>query len=273
MRIFAKCLTVAAAMLAAQGGAHAQIVLVGNAVQEHAGRSGDTYNGTIRVANTGRAAAEARVYLTDYHFTADGRTFYDTPGRLSRSNTRWITFTPSRLVIPAGGESTVAYSITVPSVGADSMGGTYWGMIMVEGVTPEEADKLSSANPGKVPSLSLQVGIRYGVQIVMQLPGGGLPSLEFQNPTMIPGVSGKELHVDFANSGATAYRPDIRLELYDEAGVLRLSTHSQRGLLYPGCSARQVFKLGDLPAGDYRAVVIADTGGDEVFGAQYRLKL
>ncbi len=273
MKVFVKCLTVAVAMFAAHGDAQAQIVLVGNSIHEHDGRAGDTKNGTIRVANRGSVAAEAKIYLTDYHFLADGRTFYDTPGSLARSNARWITFTPARLMIPAGAEATVAYSIAVPSTGADSMGGTYWSMVMVEGVTAEEKNKLGSANPGQNTSMSLQVGLRYGVQIVTKLPGRALSNLQFQNPAIVSLASGKELHLDFANSGAIAYRPDIRLELYDEAGVLRLSTHSQRGLLYPGCSARQVFKLGELPAGPYQAVVVADTGGDEVFGAQYRLKL
>ena len=47
---------------------------------------------------------------------------------------------------------------------------------------------------------------------------------------------------------------------------------SERGLLYPGTSLRQEFRLGTLAAGTYKALVVVDTGGDQVFGGQFTLQ-
>ena len=45
----------------------------------------------------------------------------------------------------------------------------------------------------------------------------------------------------------------------------------------PGSRLRETgllrFDLGAIPAGEYQALVVADAGGDQVFGAQYHLKL
>ena len=46
----------------------------------------------------------------------------------------------------------------------------------------------------------------------------------------------------------------------------------ERGLLYPGASLKQVFALGKLASGTYRAIVFADSGEDAVFASQYTLK-
>jgi hypothetical protein len=43
-------------------------------------------------------------------------------------------------------------------------------------------------------------------------------------------------------------------------------------LLYPGTSLKQVFSLGRLAPGTYRAVVFADSGEDAVFASQFTLK-
>jgi hypothetical protein len=81
------------------------------------------------------------------------------------------------------------------------------------------------------------------------------------------------LELEVANSGTLAYRPELRVELFDAAGNRAGTFSATRGLVYPGASIRQRFELGRLPAGDYQALVVGDSGGAEVFGAQYRLKL
>jgi hypothetical protein len=73
------------------------------------------------------------------------------------------------------------------------------------------------------------------------------------------------------NAGERAYRPNLWIELYDAAGTLRGRMEQQRGLLYPGTSLKQHFSFGALPAGEYKAVVFADTGDDTVSAAQYKL--
>ncbi len=53
---------------------------------------GKSYEGTIELMNPDAAPQEVRVYQTDYSFSSDGTVAYGEPGRLPRSNARWIRF-------------------------------------------------------------------------------------------------------------------------------------------------------------------------------------
>ncbi len=63
----------------------------------------------------------------------------------------------------------------------------------------------------------------------------------------------------------------MSLELYNESGELVKKASQSRGLLYPGTAARQVFDVGKVPPGQYTAVLVADGGGDKVFGGQFKV--
>ncbi len=250
--------------------ARAQITVAGTAVEERAARPGESYSGTLTLRNEGSETEEARMYLTDYTFSADGRSAYGTPGSLPRSSARWIVFSPAQVRIAPGGEATVGYTVTLP---ADAgLAGTYWSMLMVEGI---ERGSAESAAPGarERVRMGIRPTIRHGIQIATTVEGTGTPAVRFDGTRAYGAGRAKMLELDLSNAGDVAYRPEIRVELYDGSGRAAGSFTSRRGLLYPGTSLRQTFELGALPAGDYQALVVADAGGDEVFGAQYRLKL
>jgi len=249
--------------------AAAQITVLGSGVEEHAAQPGETYSGTLHLRNDGRQAEEARVYLSDYSFGADGRTTYAAPGSLPRSSARWVAFTPSTVRVPAGGEATVGYTVTVPATAG--LHGTYWSVVMVEGIAHGSPESTTGAAPARV-RMGVQSSTRYAVQLATTL-GADAPQVRFASARAYPSASGKVLELDLANAGEVAYRPEIRVELFDEAGHKAGAFTSKRGLLYPGTSLRQTFELGAVPAGTYQALVVADAGGDQVYGAQYRLKL
>ncbi|HET7228507.1 MAG TPA: hypothetical protein VFJ16_00760 [Longimicrobium sp.] len=249
--------------------AAAQITVLGNGVEERAVQPGETYSGTIRLRNEGRQAEEARVYLSDYSFAADGRTQYAAPGSLPRSSARWIAFTPSQVRIAPGGEATVGYTVTVPAGAA--LHGTFWSLLMVEGIAHGSPESTAAAPAARV-RMGVQPSIRYAVQIATTI-GADAPQVRFASARAYAAGAGKVLEVDVANAGDVAYRPEIRVELFDEAGNRAGAFTSRRGLLYPGTSLRQTFELGSVPPGTYQALIVADAGGDQVFGAQYRLKL
>jgi hypothetical protein len=246
----------------------AQITVLGGGVEEHAARPGETYSGTLRLRNDGREAADARVDLRDYTFAADGSSRFDPPGSLLRSNARWIAFSPSQVHIPPGGEAALGYTVTVPP---DAGRGTFWSMLMVTAIERGAAGSTAPPPDARV-RLGIQATLRYGVQIATTLAGPA-PRVAFSNAHAYAGPRGKVLELDLANAGEVAYRPEVRVELFDEAGQRVASFSSRRGLLYPGTSLRQRFELGTLPSGSYQALVVADAGGDQVYGAQYRVKL
>ncbi len=259
-----------AALVVSMGAVRAaasQITVVGSVVEEHRATAGETRSGTVRLRNAGAAPARARVYLTDYAFTADGLTAYGPAGGSPRSSARWVTFSPSSVEIPALGEATVTYTVSVPAALATR--GTFWSMLMVEG---EGVAAAGAAARGARVQVGVGAAVRHGVQIATTV-GQGSRLAGFQAPRVAGVGARRRLEVDVTNAGELAYRPMVRLELFDAAGTQVRTLQSQRGLLYPGTSLRQTFEIGALPPGTYQALVTADTGDDDVFAGQYVVRL
>lgn len=258
----------AALLLAAPTPAlRAQIVVVSNTVSEQAAAPGQSYAGTLRLRNPDGVAHEARLYLRDYTFSADGRTDYPAPGTLHRSSARWVTVSPAQVRLGPGEEATVGYTVAVPA--DPGLTGTYWSLLMVEGVAPPAA---APDGRGRV-QVGITPTIRYGVQLATTIEGTGSAEVRFVAARAFADSTGKVLELEVANSGTLAYRPELRVELFDAAGNRAGTFTSRRGLVYPGASIRQRFELGRLPAGEYQAMVVGDAGGAELFGANYRLRL
>jgi hypothetical protein len=249
--------------------AAAQIVVTSGAVAEHQAAPGESWQGTIRLRNPTGQPHEARIYLSDYAFQADGSTTYAAPGTAARSSAAWATVSPSRVTVPAGGEATVAYTVAVPA--GRPLAGTFWSMVMVETAPDEPTAALP--REGRV-RVGVRTAMRYGVQLATTIRGTGAASAAFASPQAQAAAGGhRTLRFDVLNDGDLAYRPHVRLELFDADGAPRGRWEAERGLLYPGTSLRQSFDLGALPAGTYQALVVADAGGESVFGARYRLTL
>jgi hypothetical protein len=172
--------------------------------------------------------------------------------------------------VPANGQATVGFTVAVPAGAA--LAGTYWSMVMVEGVQAGGAE--AAAVRGARVRIGVRPTIRYGVQLATTISGTGSAKAAFANPHAEPAAAGhRTLAVDVANQGELGFRPKLRLELFDAAGNKVGRWEAARGLLYPGTSVRQAFDLGAIPAGTYQALVVADAGGESVFGARYRLSL
>jgi hypothetical protein len=259
-------LTVAATILAGVfggGRAQAQVGVVGSSIEEHEAAPGDRYEGTILLRNFSAQAQPVRIYQTDYRFSADGTSHFDTAGTTARSNARWLVPSTTSIVLPAGSDVTLSYVVTVPAV--DSLRGTYWSALMIEGAP--------SAPPAAANrQVALGSVVRYAVQIATHLKAPGARRVRLTRQGFAPDSVGKPaLDMVVENAGERAYRPLLWVELYDAAGTLRARTEQQRGLLYPGCSLRQRFTFAKLPAGEYKAVIFADTGDETVLATQYKL--
>jgi hypothetical protein len=245
----------------------AQIALVSSSVIERQAKPGEHFEGTLLIRNASRAPQEARIYQTAYAFFADGRTNYGAPGSLARSNASWVRFSPDHVVVPAGATVPVSYSVSVPT--ADSLRGSYWSVLMVEGVPAADAD--ASRPKAERPSLGLVMLTRYATQISTTV-GSGEPKIAFDSVVTSSPNGGRGLRFDVLNTGDVAMRLRMSVELYSEAGALVATAEQQRGLVYPGMSFRQTFDFGQLPSGAYRAVVSADAGLEELFGSQFRIR-
>jgi hypothetical protein len=264
---------VAALALGASTGAGAQIAVVGSTVEERVVTPGESYVGSIVVRNLTKQDQPVRIYQTDYRFFADGTSHFDDPGTTARSNAPWITPTVRSLLVPPNSEMTVTYAVKIPA--NDSLVGTYWSAVMVEGA-PTEPGRSSGGRP--------QVGVgavmRYAVQVASHIKTSGSRKVQFANTRFVVNTdttkakrdTTQSFELDVINAGERAYRPALWIEVYDEAGTLKANARQERGLLYPGSSLKQTFQLGKLAAGTYRAVVFADSGEDAVFASQFTLK-
>jgi len=258
----------AAAFAFAPRSGSAQIAVVGNTVEERTGAPGESYTGTIVVRNFTQQDQPVRIYQTDYLFYADGTSHYGDPGTTRRSNATWVTPTVRSLLIPPASEVAVSYTVKVPQ--SDTLAGTYWSMIMVEGA-PTEAGRSSGGRP----QVGVGVNVRYGVQVATHIRASGSRKVSFANTKFITDTTTKQqsFELEVKNEGERAYRPALWIEVYDEAGALKANARQERGLLYPGTSLKQTFQLGRLAKGTYRAIVFADSGEDAVFASQFTLKL
>jgi hypothetical protein len=254
------------ALLLMPGAARAQIAVVGSTVEERAATAGESYVGTVVVRNLTQQDQPVRIYQTDYLFFADGTSHFNDPGTTARSNAPWITPTVRSLLVPPQSEMTVTYTVKVPA--SDSLKGTYWSAIMVEGA-PNEANRSSGGRP--------QVGVgsvmRYAVQVATHIQASGSRKVTFANSKFVANAdSTHSFELDVVNGGERGYRPALWIEVYDADGALKANARQERGLLYPGTSLRQVFALGKLAPGTYRAIVFADSGEDAVFASQFTIR-
>jgi hypothetical protein len=265
MKIIPHFLVLLVAIAAPVTGA-AQIAVVGSTVEERTATAGESYVGTIVVRNPTQTDQPVRIYQTDYLFFADGTSHFSDPGTTTRSNATWITPTVRSLLVPPQSEMTVTYTVKVPA--SDTLTGTFWSVVMVEGA-PNEAGRSSGGRA--------QVGVgsvmRYAVQVATHLQATGSRKVNFTNSKFLTNPdSSQSFELDVHNVGERAYRPALWIEVFDPAGELKAGARQERGLLYPGTSLKQTFALGRLPAGTYRAVVFADSGEDAVFAQQFTIR-
>jgi hypothetical protein len=249
------------------GMAHGGISIRGGLTHERVVRPGEAYQGIVTIANTGDWEREVLIYQTDYSFTCDGKYFYGEPGQSSRSNARWIDFSPRTVVVPPGGTVDVSYTITVPE--SSDLAGTYWSILMVE-VPPAGPAKAGPDKPERI-SLGISQVIRYGVQLVNHISDTGERRLDFLSTRILREGRSRILEVDLENIGERWLRPLVWAELYDGNGDFmgRFEAGSLR--IYPGSSARYKVDLSGVPGGEYKAAVVADCGADDVFGATYQV--
>ena len=265
IRIFAAVLALTCLTASA---AQAEVFIIGGLSHDKTATPGEIYEGSVIIKTNGIKPQEMKIYQTDYLYYFDGTNDYNTPGKLERSNADWLSFSPQRMIIPSEGTATVNYTITVPS--DPNLVGTYWSMLMVEEIP------ISSPESTQAEEIKPQVGItqivRYGIQMTTHIGDSGERKLKFIETKLLKETQSRLLQVDIENTGQRWLRPYLWTELYDDTGRYIGRFENGRKRIYPGTSVRYKVDLSDVPKGIYKALVVADCGGNYVFGANYTLK-
>ncbi len=226
---------------------------------------GQTYTGEIEISNFGDKDQYARIYQRDYLFNYKGEAFYKKPGSIDRSNAKWIDINGNYVKVPAHKKLTVQYEIKVPD---DSLlTGSYWSVILVEGVNEIDTNSFSKG-------VNIQTVMRYAIQVITNIGNTGMRKLEFMAADLVKEDSVRYLQVDLKNSGERYLRPVLKLELFDKSGKSAGVFTAQPRKTYPGTSVRiKVYLDAALPEGIYQALLVADTGEDDVFGVNLSLEI
>jgi hypothetical protein len=243
--------------------ASASVEVIGSLKHIQNANPGEVIKGEIKIQNNDLTDQEVRVYQTDLLYNFQEQTFYDEPGGNKRSSAGWIQFSPKSVILKGKETRNIEYEITIPQ--NDSLIGTYWSVLMVEGVTP--------IDPTQKGDLSIRTVTRYAIQIVTEMVNKGKGSLKFIEPTLIKGEDNKLfLAVDLTNDGDHYISPEVSMELYDEAGTsVKVITAPKKGL-YPTTSTRFKLDLEGLPPKKtYTAMIVAAGQDNDVFGLEYTL--
>lgn len=248
----------------AQGG----IYVTGGLTHQSVGLPGQRHKGTVVIRNSSDLPREAKIYQTDYSFTYEGVSKYGAPGELVRSNADWVSFSPRRMIVPADDTVTVNYTVRIPA--DPNLVGTYWSMFMVEEI-PDTSPESTIITEGEVKIGITQV-MRYAIQVITHIGDTGERRLNFMETKLLKEESSRTLEVDIENVGERWLRPFLWAELYDGEGRYVGKFEAGRRRIYPDTSVRYKVDLSEVPVGSYKALVVADCGGDFIFGANYNLK-
>jgi hypothetical protein len=249
---------------------NAQVSVVGELSQDLVVKPGGEYSGSIIIRNDTNEPQEAKVYQTDYTFQWNGTNNYGEPGKLPRSNAKWITFSPAFITLPPMGTITLHYTLNVPKESQNAtLAGTYWSMLMVEGIAKGSAESSAPQNG----QMGIRQTIRYGIQIASTIAKTGTKKIQFLAANIVQKEDGKRLlQIDIENTGDIGIRPDVYVELFNDQGVSLGKFSGVKNRIYPGTSVRESIDVSSVEKGTYKALVVVDTGGDDVFGSQYTLK-
>ncbi len=251
---------------------NAQVSVIGELSQDKDVKPGESYTGVIVIRNDTKEPQEAKVYQTDYTFQCDGSNNYGDPGELPRSNAKWIAYSPSFLTIPPLTTLPVNYTVTVPKeVPGGKLIGTYWSMLMVEGIQKGSAES-SVPQTEKKAQMGIMQTIRYGIQVATTIANTGQKKVEFLAVALDTTEGKRTLRIDVKNTGDIGMRPDVTLQLFDQQGAQIGKFSGVKYRIYPGTSVRQSIDVSTVPHGTYKALVVVDGGGDDIFGGQYTLK-
>lgn len=261
------CVALVSCFLMASVG-DAGVSIVGGMTHQKQVVPGEAYKGSILIKNDNNEPQEVKIYQTDYQFRFDGTNNYGSPGKLERSNADWLSFNPSRLIILPKETATVNYTVKVPN--DPNLVGTYWSMLMVEGI-PKGSRESSQSEKDKTKVGITQI-MRYAVQMITHIGDTGERKLKFLESKLLRENGKRFLQADVENIGQRWLRPILWAELYDQNGRYIGRFEGKQKRIYPGTSVRYTVDLTGVPEGTYKALVVADSGGDYIFGANHTLK-
>jgi hypothetical protein len=252
------------ALLIPLSGADGQVSVLGELSRDRTAGPGETYQGTIEIVNGSKEAEDVKVYLTDYRCQADGSNEYGDPGLLPRSNAKWIEFSPRQFSVPPGDKGIINYIVRVPQ--GDTLSGSYWSMLMIEPVVKVDPKAFKG-------QFGIFTVLRYGIQMITNLNDTGTRNFKFSNIKLEKDSADYQIRFDAENNGQRWLKANLWVELWDKDGKQVGKFEGKELHPLPGNSSRQGIRISKIMPGAYKALLVADCGGEDVFGMNLNLEI
>jgi P pilus assembly chaperone PapD len=209
---------------------------------------------SITVTNSGKDAVRVRSTISDWYLSRDGSPQFVEATDKRYSATSWVRVAPPEIVVPAGTEVIVRFTLAVP---ADASPAGYRTGILFEFGPPD--------GPGVAKPREVQVRSRIATLIYANVgePRAAVELTDLQ-PRTTPGQPAQIVAV-LKNTGMRTVRTRGTLTLYDKAGTAVSQTPVPDVPVLPE-SEREVAAAainpdkGSLPPGEYRVEIKIDVG-------------
>jgi hypothetical protein len=224
---------------------------------------GSQHRGQFDVVNEGNAPLTVKVIRQDVRFYADGKLLSEEPGAHERSNANWITLEQDRLTIAPNARETFYYDISVPSGVTD---GSYWSALVVQNDLDQEIAFAERA--------AIRQRVKVYVQVATHVGQALRPEVSFLSTEIVEDADGqRKLDIRIENTGNRSDIVPVWAELYDGNGQLATRVEGRSGVVHPGTSVRQVLDLGEVPSGEYNAIIVAEPIHGDAYGTRLTLSL
>lgn len=241
-----------------------KVLILNGLTHEYQGLQGESRNGVIEIKNISKTEQSVQIYQKDYWYSHTGESKHDEPGTTERSNAKWLNINPTFLTLKPEETALVNYEMKIPSV--DSLKGTYWSVIMVEGIKPPDTSKVKTG-------IKINTVVRYAVQIITNIGDTGERNMQFLNFELTKEDTITVLQVAFQNIGERILKPELGIEVFNLDGDSQGVIKADRRKIYPGTSAVVELDLSKLAVGLYSGVLIADCDEDYAFGTNMNLEI
>lgn len=142
---------------------------------------------------------------------------------------------------------------------------------MVEPI-PAGSPESVSAPEGEV-AVGVITVLRYAVRLVTHVGQEGTVQPEITDVSLALRDGVPSLGVVVANAGSRMLRNEIWAELYDDSGRMVARRDGVGGTLFPDSTVQYQVPLAEVERGAYTALVLIDSGGNNVFAVNLSLTL
>lgn len=207
---------------------------------------GERVNKSVTVSNTSSESVNVKIYWEDFQYEPpyEGSKSFVPAGTGTASASKWVSFSPQEITLPAFAKQKIDYTISVPA----TMDKGYYGVLFFE----KQGSTLKDAS---------------GINIITRV--GCLFFIEPKNAdrkALVDGlaVSPKGLTGQFTNQSNVILIPRIVYNLMDEGGMVKDRGELKKLYVPPSKSASwQMSFPTDLAQGRYSLVINIDLGEEE----------